>query len=215
MTIIEIIFNHQFILAIVLHGLLILIGLPFLEHIKLKLEQPFMMSLWGSVTIPLYRAFLIGLFVFISYPIIFGITEAPSISNLISAEEGRINSVINVLFLMSLFFPLIPVIGKQIELILPLQVIACCIMVFSWLVQTTEVTEYSYWPGFATVFLIILLAVFTHWLANHLASALGQEFDKKFNVDGCQEIIGRAVILFMQAPAILLYSAALGKQISG
>ncbi len=213
MSIIEILFNQQFILAVLLHGLLILIGLPILEYIKIKFEHPFLMSMWAKVAIPLYRAFLIGLFVFVSYPVVFGLEDVVSISALLTAEDGRINNVINVLFIISLFFPLIPVIGKQIELILPLQVIACCIMVFSWLVQATQITDYSYWPGFSTVFLIILLAIFTHWLANHLSSSIGQVLDKKFNLDGCQEIIGRAVILFMQAPAILLYSVALGKQL--
>lgn len=210
---IEIIFSGQFIFATLVYGLLIIIGLFILEYIRSKLEHDLLMGLWGKVSIPLFRAFLIGLFVYISYPIIFGLEDAPSITTLINAEEGRINSIINILFLISLFFPFIPILGKHIELILPLQAIACCIMVFSWLAEANQLTEYTYWPGILIVVAILLIAVFTHWLANHLAGGLGQVLDQKFHVDGSNELVARAIILFMQAPAIVLYSSALGSQL--
>ncbi len=213
MSLIEIAFSGKFLFAIIVHGVLIVSGIFIFEYLGNRYSNPVLDFSWERIGMPFYRAFVIAIFVFSTYPIIFGLSEAPGLSELINSGENRINSVINILFLISLFFPLIPIIGRKIELILPLQAIACCIMVFSWLAEHYDLQTYTDWPGFNIFVIIVLLAILTHFIANLMANELGSKLDKRFHVAGCQELIGPAIILFMQAPAILLYSAALGRQL--
>jgi len=54
----------------------------------------------------------------------------------------------------------------------------------------------------------------THWLAQAASHYLGDAIDEKFSVEHAGHLLSRALVLFMQSPAILLYSSALGRQLS-
>ncbi|MCG8324804.1 MAG: hypothetical protein MI673_04745 [Thiotrichales bacterium] len=178
-----------------------------------RLNHPVLMSLWDVIVEPLYRAAVLVCFIFLAYPVIFGLENATGILTLLSEGENRTDHLINLVFISSLFLPFIPVAGKWMELILPLQAILCCMMVFSWLAQNHGLTDYSYWPGTIVVLTIILLASFTHWLSVFISKRAGNSLDQHFNVTGFEELTGESIIVFMQAPAILVYSLSLGQQI--
>jgi uncharacterized protein (UPF0218 family) len=61
---------------------------------------------------------------------------------------------------------------------------------------------------------IALLAVISHWLAVNIAKNTASHLDEHFNVTGFEDLISQSIILFMQAPAILVYSLGLGRQLT-
>jgi hypothetical protein len=108
---------------------------------------------------------------------------------------------------------LIPVFGERRELILPLQGIAAVMMIFNWLTHELGVERISYWPGMQNIILILMVAIFSYWLAVRLAALAGHRFDERFNVLHSGALFSRCLILFMQSPALLIYSVGLGKQL--
>ncbi len=213
MSVIEIIFSARFIVACCIYALLVICGLYLLEAMHHRLRHHLLMSTWEILVEPLYRAFTLVCFIFISYPVIFGIGDAPGINELLADRENRTHQLVNLVFISSLLLPMVPVIGKQVELVLPIQAILCCMMVFNWLARHLDVRDFSYWPGLKAALVILILSLITHWLSTRFAHHAGTRLDKKFNVRGFEQLTGESIILFMQAPAILVYSSGLGEQL--
>ena len=147
MAIVEIIVSGKFIVALFIYGVFIALLYPFMDRIYDRLEHPLLQWKWDHIAMPLLEVALMVLFIILAYPVIFGVQDAPSIISLFSKDELRINYLVNLLFVISLLFPLIPIIGNWYELILPLQGIAASMMIFSWLTASVSVTDYSFWPG--------------------------------------------------------------------
>ncbi len=213
MSFIQIILSADFIIASAIYGIAILIILPLFDRIHNVLNHAVLQWNWDHIAMPLLQAALMVLFIFIAYPVIFGIKNAPSIFLLLSSGKLRINNLINLLFILTLLFPMVPVIGNWRELILPLQGIAASTMIFSWLAHALQIEHISYWPGLDIIVYVILVAIATHWLAVNIALKIGHKSDDAFNVVGSGDLIVRCLIIFMQSPAILLVSRALGQQL--
>jgi len=213
MYIFEIIFKTRLLAAFTVYALLTGFGLFLLDYLHNKLNHHLLVSIWEIAIEPLYRVFVLVIFIIISYPLLFGLEHATPVAVLLSENEQRLDQLVNLAFLTSLLLPLIPVIGRFMEIVLPIQAILCCMMIFNWLAQSMNLTDFSYWPGIEIILLIILLALFTHWLSVMLARQSGSWLDNRFNVIGFEALIGESIILFMQAPVILVYSLVLGKQL--
>jgi len=213
MSFIQIILSADFIIATVIYGIAILIILLLSERIHNILDHGVLQWNWDHIAIPLLQVALMVLFIFIAYPVIFGIKDAPSIFLLLSSGKLRINNLINLLFILTLLFPLIPVIGNWRELILPLQGIVASMIVFSWLAHALQIEHINYWPGFDIIGYVILVAIVTHWLAVTISQQIGHKFDEAFDIADSGSLFARCLIIFMQSPAILLVSRALGQQL--
>lgn len=213
MTVSDVILHHRFILAVSCHAVLIIAGLVLIRHLENKQQHILTNWMWQAIIEPLYRAFVLVCFIFIAYPVIFGLEQADSISMLLSVDEDRSHHLLNLVFISSLLLPLLPVIGKWTELILPIQAILCCMMVFSWLAASLGIEQYSLWPGTFILVVIVMLALLTHFLSVQIAKWAGDHLDQHFNVTGFEKIIAEIIILFMQAPAVVIYSLGLGRQI--
>jgi len=169
--------------------------------------------LFAHVVIPAARAMTLVLFILVAYPALFGLQEAPPLSELLAADRLRLTTLLNVVFLLTLLLPLLPGIGRLPELVLPLQGITAATLLFRWLASTLPEHEIHYWPGLGTVAGLLALAVFTHWLATGLAHVLAQRLDKAFGIEGSDKLIYRSVVMMMQMPVILLYTLSLGAQL--
>lgn len=213
MSVIQVILSGDFIIAGLIYTAAILIFIPLFARVSELLEHPFLTWQWDHIGMPLLQACLIVLFIIISYPVIYGVREAPGIIDLISQKELRLNNLINLIFILTLLFPLLPVIGEWRELIFPMQGIAACMMIFSWLAVYQDLESYSFWPGPEILIYCIVLALITHELAMKLAEVIGHKYDQAFNVTDSGELFAQCLILFMQSPVILLFSLGLGKQL--
>ena len=213
MSLLQIILSDRFIVAVIVYGLATLLLFPLSVHISNILENPILFWIWDRIAIPLMQVLLLILFICLSYPLIFGMQQAPSIGTLLHGGELRMNNLVNILFLITLLFPLLPVFGRRHELILPLQAIVAVMMIFGWLAHELGIEHISFWPGTRNVILILIVAILAYRLTIKFAAVAGHRLDERFNVVQSGALISRCLILFMQSPAILIYSAGLGRQI--
>ncbi len=214
MSIISIVFSTEFIIATASYAIIIMLALPCFDRIHRVLEHSVLQWSWDKIGMPFLRAVLMLLFLLLAYPVIFAISDAPPVIALLDSDELRINYLINLIFVVTLMFPLIPVLGKWEELILPAQAITASAMLFSWLAADLGIQGIHYWPDIITVVSILVLAFLSHWLALAVSHDLGDAIDEKLSVEHSGHLLSRARVLFMQSPAILLYSSALGRQLS-
>ena len=213
MSIIQIIFSQDLIIANLVYLISILVLLPLFAWIHKRLNHVSLIWSWDHVGMPLLRAALMVVFIFIAYPVIFGIKNAPALAMLLAEDEMRIHYLINVIFVITLLFPVIPVLGRWNEFILPAQGIAASMFLFSWMTGSLGIKDVSYWPGIDTLACILVIAIFTHLLAVRVSRHLGYFLDRTCNVLNSGKILYMGVILFMQSPSILIFSLALGKQL--
>jgi hypothetical protein len=214
MSLVQILLSTDFIFAMIIYALAICITLPLLSRFRTILNHPALQWKWDHIFVPLVNVLCMVLFILSAYPSIFGLHTAPSIITLLSGEEFRLNTLINILFLVSILFPLIPLIGSRQALILPGQAIASSMLVFSWLATDYGLEKISYWPGIGTALSIILLAILTYRLAKQASFMLGQKVDNRLHLVDSGELIARCLVLFMQSPAILIYAQGLGRQLN-
>jgi hypothetical protein len=214
MSIISIVFSTEFIIATASYAIIIMLALPCFDRIHRALEHSLLQWSWDKIGMPFLRAVLMLLFLLLAYPVIFAISDAPAVIALLDNDELRVNYLINLIFVVTLLFPLIPVLGKWEELILPAQAITASAMLFSWVAADLGFKNIHYWPDIITVISILVIAFVSHWLALAVSHYLGDAIDEKFSVEHTGHLLSRALVLFMQSPAILLYSAALGRQLN-
>ncbi len=214
MSIFQIVLSAEFIFALGIYAITIMVALPCFDRIHTALGHSVLQWPWDHIGMPLLRAALMMIFTLLAYPIIFGLNEAPSLIELHHGNEQRLNYLINILFLVTLFLPVMPVLGDWEELVLPIQAITACCLLFSWLVAELGISDIRYWPGLSVALYILILAFATHWMALALSHYLGEIIDEKFSVTDSGHLLSRALVLLMQSPAILIFSAALGRQLT-
>lgn len=213
MSVIQIILSHDVLTAAIIYAFIALISVYLFERVHDRLEHPILQWQWDHIGMPLLRAGLVLLFIALAWPAIFGVSDAPTLGSLLAGNKMRFDYLLNVIFIVTLLFPLIPLIGEWEELILPVQGITATAMTFSWLAEATGRTNVHYWPGLMTVMLIIVIAVITHSLALTISYFIGERIDKKLHVSNAGELLARALVIFMQYPVVVIYSHALGRQL--
>ena len=214
MSIIQIMLSVDFLLALSVYADLVVVSVPCFNAMHRQLQNTILDWPWEHIARPLLRALLMIIFIALAYPVIFGLSEAPALFDVLAKGGHRLNLLLNLMFLVTLVFPILPIIGNQDELILPAQAILACSLLFSWLAAETGVPDVHYWPGILPLLFILVIAFISHWLASFLSHHAGHYVDEKFSLAESSDLLSRAFILFMQSPAILLYSAALGKQLA-
>ena len=214
MTLSQIISHQQTVFALFVYCISVVITIQMFAFVHVKLNNTLLQYCLDKLGLPLIRVFLIVGFILLTYPVNFGILTAPSINELLAVDNMRSSFLINMVFLLTFFFPFIPIIGKWDELTIPLQGILCSMIIFNWLCQGLEIENYSLFPDFMTLASIILISIITHWLAEYLSEHSGDYFDKLFHREGFKVLIFKAVVLIMQSPVIFIFGIYLGKQIS-
>jgi type III secretory pathway component EscS len=213
MTLTQTIFDQHTLFALFVYGLSIVIVLPIFVFIHDKLDNNFLQLCWDKIGMPLIRTFLLIGFILLIYPINFGLDAAPSINELLSVDDKRSSFLINMIFLLTFIFPFIPLLGKLDEFTIPLQGILCSMIIFSWLCQGLNIQDYSLFPDFKVLALIIFMSVATHWLAKHVSEYTGDYLNKLFHREGFKTLSFKAFVLIMQCPVIFIFGIYLGKQI--
>lgn len=162
------------------------------------------------VYLPLGRVFSILVFIALAYPALYGLREAPGVFELLRGGEHRMSHLINAGFLLSLLLPLLPVLGRLPDLVLPLQGLLAAAMLFHWLAQARG-TEVNLWPGWFTALAIVIWLTVAQRLAARIAGLL---VDPWHPDSADRERIGyETAVLFFQVPALLLYTVGLGEQL--
>ena len=169
--------------------------------------------LFEKIFIPLFRALELMTFILLAYPVLFGLNEAPPISQLLSEGSHRINTLLNILFVLPLLLSLLPIFGRMPSLLLPVQGIAGSTLIFSWMQAALQRNNIHYVPNIMVIVVIILLAIVSHAIAKWVALQLSNAVNRFFQIDDGQKIVYRIVVVVAQLPVILIYTTGLGRQL--
>lgn len=215
MSFAEILATPQVLLA-VLFFTMVGAGEPFVEH---RLNAAFEGNhafhwMWEHFFAPLLRAATLVAFVWLAYPAIFGMQYAPAFEALLGDDTLRLNTLLGLLFLCTLLLPLFPLFARRVELVLPLQGLIATAAVFDWYTGYLGATAASIWPGMLPAALLLAIIVFGHRIAARVGQHAGHTLDERFATRGFERIVPNAIELLAQAPVMLLYGFALGRQIA-
>lgn len=156
--------------------------------------------------LPLMRATALLVFVFIAYPGLYGLATAPSISALLTAGHYRFDQLVNVLLLVSLLLPLVPVLNRLTGVTLALQGMCATALLASWVAIEAGATV-RFLPDLWLVFRIAAVL-----LAARLA---GQLLAKEFlRSPRYRELLVESLRMLAQLPAVIMYAHFLGTQLS-
>lgn len=212
MPLVEIFLQPAIWLAIALFALGSLVLMPLAWLVEARLPSRLLQWQWEHVAMPLLRILLLLFFIIMAWPELYGLHTAPDLTAILSADSGHGIQLINLLFVLSVILPLIPVVGDWHALTLPLQGITAVALIFSWM-PDHQAAFSAYWPGWLTVLVLAVLA----WLAYQLSLLLGEYFghdvDAHWHVTGSHEIISNVLLLILQSPIIIIYAHHLGKYV--
>jgi hypothetical protein len=155
--------------------------------------------------LPLCRVFALMLLIAIGYPAIFGLHAAPSLRALLLAEPGRFGQWVNVLFIVGLLLPALPLLRRLPGLSLPLQGLAGVAVVFSWL-QSALGIEATLLPSRAEIIWLAILAA----LASAAAKLVSLSVDEPLWRQDLRDLL----LLWFQAPLLIVYARMLGHQLA-
>ncbi|MEW6648539.1 MAG: hypothetical protein AB1450_15190 [Pseudomonadota bacterium] len=211
-----ILFSPPLLGALLIYGLVVMV----LEYFTARLHhavQDVGFTAWmvEHVLLPWCRVLALLLFLLLAYPRVFGLDAAPPMPDLLWAHDGRVSTLINTAFVLSLLLPLAPLLGNLKGLVLPVQAIAMSTLLFHWLTVALNVKTVSYWPGATVVVTILLLAPLTQSLAHHVSHWIGGHINRLHNREGFESLLYEGLLLFFQVPAVLIYTLALGRQLHG
>ena len=213
MTIYQTLSHQQTVFALFCYCLGIIIVIPVFEKIHERLDHHVLQYYWDKIGMPMLRTMLMLVFIALVYPLNFGLDSAPPFNEIITAQKTRLDFLINIVFLLSLIYPVIPVIGKADELMIPLQGVLASIILFRWLCAHLACEQYSLFPGGGVLLAILVFAFITHWLAKYLAEHVGAFLDRTFHRAGYQLLVFQGVVMIMQSPVIFIYGITLGNQV--
>ena len=214
MSAIEILLNGKIITAIILFTLFSIVVEILARKILNMLDEVSATEwIFEKIFIPLSRAIGLMIFILLSYPVLFGVTDAPPLSELLSAGSHRISTLMNILFVLPLAFSMIPVVGSIPALLLPVQGIAGSTLVFSWMQGALNSLDIQYLPSLMIILVIVLLALITHEIAKWISHHIAEQTNRQFHINDGQKIVYRVVVVIAQLPVILIYTTGLGGQL--
>ena len=207
-------------LAVVKSGEIIFVSLTYifcalvlagLSHTRQRRDSGNGIMRWPSqMTLNrLSRVFIIACYVYFTYPLLFGLNHAPSLTYLARSNDANIGVIFHLLFFTAFAATILHPKAKLAELMQPVQ--ACLIVGYTFLTLTTYLgmTIASIWPGLDIFLLIIAVAYTAQQLALALANShasIAERYDEKLIAD----VAG----LISQIPIVLIYGHGLGRQIA-
>ena len=166
---------------------------------------------------PFFHVLLLVAFIYMSYPVLYGLDShnstgkaiLPTLTQLLNASSGQTMKLVNTLFIISVLLPLIPVINRFTALILPLQAMAGSAVLYGWLADFTCI-NYSIFPGFDVLAMIIFFSLIAELAARGLAALSGINLNHEYKHSDMEKVIHKSVLLIFQVPVLLIYTLNIG-----
>ena len=189
---------------------------PFLEQGIERACDDNPPALWffEHLGLPLLRAACIIAFVYLAYPALFGLRDAPALGTLLAAHAGATGTLLGIAFLVALFAPLVPLLHRHPELVLPIQGMLATALLFEWLTEWLHMSSVSPWPGSDVMALALGVAWLMHRLARRIGHLLGTSADAATGRAGYDVLAVHVVTMIAQLPVILIYGTGLAAQIA-
>ncbi|BCO32970.1 hypothetical protein TspCOW1_30730 [Thiohalobacter sp. COW1] len=205
MSFVDLLFQPRLLLALL--AFVLVSSLFALAELRLEPhyhQHPASAWIADHIFIPLAEVLALLAFLLLAYPVPYGLTTAPGMLELLSAD-GRITDLINLLFLLSLLLPLLPGLGQLPGVVLLVQALAATALLFHWLGQRLQL-EVSLAPGWLALGLILIWAWVGQRLVRRLAPMQGEALTPG-------RILHWHLTGAVQLPAILIYGQSLGRQL--
>lgn len=166
-----------------------------------------------NIGAPFFHVLLLIAFVYMSYPILFGMQShnidgeriMPSLTQLLNAKSGQTMKMVNTLFIISVILPLIPIFKRFLALILPIQAIAASAILYGWLNQVMGI-DYSAFPGYEIIAMIVFFSLIAGQLAKIVGFTLGENWNAKYHTHDMEKVIQKSCLLIFQVPILLIYT---------
>ncbi len=158
------------------------------------------------IYLPLIRASALLVFIFVAHPQLFGLASAPSIPALLAGGHYRFDQLVNVLLVVSLLLPLVPMLNRISGVTLAVQGICATALLASWMGAEAGVTMRLLPDSW------LLLRIAAVLLAARLAGQLlANEF---MATPRHRQLVVEALRMLAQLPAVIMYAHFLGRQLS-
>jgi hypothetical protein len=205
--IIQVIFSVRFALsAIVFVSLSLLISWLGLWLERRLHDAPFNAWLAEHIGIPLLSALAMILFIAILYPALFPLDALPGFYELLISEKGRMNQLINWVFVLSLMIPMIPVIGPRVEIVLPLQGLVVLALVTNWIGKYLQDPAISLLPSGMDFLWMLIWGVIGARLAVIISEKLGNQLDERLDLIHTAAYLHPILALILQTPTMVIYA---------
>lgn len=156
--------------------------------------------------LPLIRATTLLVFIFVAHPQLFGLNSAPAFSDLLAGGHYRFDQLINLLLLIALLLPLIPLLDRVSGLTLALQGMCAVGLLASWMASASGIAIRL------TPDLWLLARIIGVLLSARVAGELlAREF---IGASKYRELVLEAVRMLAQLPAVIMYAHYLGSQLT-
>lgn len=189
---------------------------PFLERWIERVfdDNPPVLWFQEHLGIPLLRAACVVIFVYLAYPSLFGLREAPPLGTLLAAHAGATSTLLGVAFLVALISPVVPLLYRHPELVLPIQGMLATALLFEWLTDWLHMSSVSPWPGTDVMLLAAAGAWLMHRLARRIGRLLGASADAATGRAGYDVLAVHVITMIAQLPVILIYGTGLAARIA-
>lgn len=154
--------------------------------------------------LPFARALVLIIMILGSYPDVFHLLDAPTLSVVLAGNDNWLDHAINLVLLLGFVLPLIPVIGQLPGIVLPAQAWGMTALLATWTAETFGILDFSIWPGIPN-----MLAMLGFALAGHYGHRLLPGSLKSTHWSAA------TLAIVAQLPAIAIYGLALGAKIQG
>jgi hypothetical protein len=155
--------------------------------------------------IPLLRVLSMIVFIILLYPELFSLDPLPSITQLVADGEGRIQHMMNWVFVIALLLPMIPLLGPRIEIVLPVQGLVVLVILSRWLIQYLGLQDVSLIPSASIFGAMMITGVVGSYLTVSVSQHLGRWIDRQFTVHHGATLIYPLLALVIQTPTLALY----------
>ena len=212
---IDAMFNRQVLLATGVYAVLAALE-PFLERWITQVFHDNPPALWFQqhLGIPLLRTACVLLFVHLAYPGLFGLRAAPDLHMLLAEHETGPSTMLGLAFLVALVAPVVPMLHRHPELVLPIQGMLATAFLFDWMTDYLHMSSISIWPGTDIMALAFAGAWIMHRLGRRLGRLVGETADAMTDSAGYDSLAVHVVTMLAQLPVILVYSTGLASQIA-
>lgn len=159
------------------------------------------------IYLPLLRYAAVLALLLFGYPQIFGISDAPTLTQLFADDTRRIDLLMNIGLALSLALPLIPIANQVPGIILSAQAILTACVLVSWMAPQMGIAEPKYFMGWPVVLAVASLNVLAYLMGRALLALFADAHRTRGHL-----LLMDGLRLLAEIPAVLIYTFALGRQ---
>jgi len=160
------------------------------------------------IYLPMLRYGAVLVLLLAGHPQIYGIEQAPPVTQLLAAGHDRLTFLLNLSLVLSLLLPLAPALNRLPSVVLTTQGILSACVLFGWTAPALGLEHPRLWMGWKVVGAALVL--------NLMAYLMGRAMTANFPLGSrtrLSNLLMEALRMAAELPAILIYTLALGAQL--